>query len=257
MAIKANNKPLREFDGTVYLPFGTEYSILLKNLNSVRARVTVFIDGEDVLDGSKIIVDANSEVDLKRFIRNGNYTQGNSFKFIEKTEKISKHRGDRVEDGLVSIQFEFERKNTNLGHYPAPLLKPHKSTPWSPYVPRWDDKTFLNNTFSATNQLSTQSVVRGTSSEQYTGTVSTQATTSGVTAPGSVNNQSFSPVYHFNGDSQLHTMTLELKGKSPNEDTKVTAPIVVKKSVRCVMCGTRVKQTAKFCHECGSSVDIR
>ena len=39
-AIKVNGKVLREFNkDTVYIPFGSEYSILLKNLNTKRAIV--------------------------------------------------------------------------------------------------------------------------------------------------------------------------------------------------------------------------
>ena len=35
-AIKSNGKVLREFGEEVYIPFGSEYSILIKNLHSVR-----------------------------------------------------------------------------------------------------------------------------------------------------------------------------------------------------------------------------
>jgi hypothetical protein len=41
-SIKANNKILREFKDTVYVPFASEYSILIKNLNTVRAVVNVY-----------------------------------------------------------------------------------------------------------------------------------------------------------------------------------------------------------------------
>ena len=46
-SLKANGKVLREFKDKVYVPFASEYSILLKNLNTVRAEVHVYIDGED------------------------------------------------------------------------------------------------------------------------------------------------------------------------------------------------------------------
>jgi hypothetical protein len=44
-SIKSNGKILREFNDKVYVPFGTEYSILIKNLNTVRASVNIFVDG--------------------------------------------------------------------------------------------------------------------------------------------------------------------------------------------------------------------
>ena len=38
-SIRTNGKILREFKDTVYLPFGSEYSILLKNLNKFTPRI--------------------------------------------------------------------------------------------------------------------------------------------------------------------------------------------------------------------------
>ena len=70
--LKANGKILREFKDTVYVPFGTQYSILLKNLNSVRAAVTVSVDGTDATENVELVIDQNSEFELTRFIKNGN-----------------------------------------------------------------------------------------------------------------------------------------------------------------------------------------
>jgi hypothetical protein len=50
-SVKVNGKILREQSGTVTLPFGCEYEILLKNLNSRRAMVSVSVDGKDATDG--------------------------------------------------------------------------------------------------------------------------------------------------------------------------------------------------------------
>ena len=88
VAIKHNGKILRETKELVHLPFGSEFSVLVKNLNSKRAKFTLHIDGTDVLDGEEIIVNGNSEVEMKRFIRNGNMAEGNAFKFIERTAAI-------------------------------------------------------------------------------------------------------------------------------------------------------------------------
>jgi hypothetical protein len=58
-AIKTGGKVLREFGDVVLIPFGTEYSILLKNKNSVRASVKIEIDGKDVSEGASIIINTN------------------------------------------------------------------------------------------------------------------------------------------------------------------------------------------------------
>ena len=102
-SLKANGKILREYKDTVYCPFGQEYSILLKNLNTVRAVVNVYIDGENVVPGG-LVLNAGQEVDLERSIKNGNLTEGNRFKFIERTGAVEQHRGVKLEDGIVRIE---------------------------------------------------------------------------------------------------------------------------------------------------------
>ena len=55
VSVKVNGKVLREHDKDhVYLPFGSEYSILLKNLESRKALVTINIDGKNALGLSLI-----------------------------------------------------------------------------------------------------------------------------------------------------------------------------------------------------------
>ena len=80
-SIKANRKILREFKDTVYVPFASEYSILLKNLNTVRAVVNVYIDGENQTP-SGLVLNAGQEIDFERSLKNGSLTEGNKFKFI-------------------------------------------------------------------------------------------------------------------------------------------------------------------------------
>lgn len=120
VAIKHDGKVLREMGDVVQLPFGSEFTVLVKSLNSKRAKFTMHIDGTDVLDGTEIIVNANSEVELKRFIKNGNLNEGNAFKFIERTKQIEDGpRGIKVEDGLVRIEFWFEQDSpkTIIDHH--------------------------------------------------------------------------------------------------------------------------------------------
>ena len=105
--VKQGGKILRVKDGAVFLPFGSEYSILLKNLNSKRASVKVSIDGEDVLDNHSLVLDVNASTELQGFLR-GNVAR-NRFRFINKTKEISEHRGDRADDGLIRIEFAFEK----------------------------------------------------------------------------------------------------------------------------------------------------
>jgi len=128
VAIKSGGKILREAKDLVALPFGSEFSVLVKNLNSRRAKFTLHIDGQDVLGGQEIIVDANNEVEMKRFIRNGNMNEGNAFKFIERTAAIEDGpRGIKMDDGVVRVEFWFEQE--------APVVTTtyHRDVWWDEY----------------------------------------------------------------------------------------------------------------------------
>ena len=129
--IKVNGKVLRENDGEVAIPFGSEYSILLKNMNSVRAQARATIDGEDA--SGWLILQPKGELDLKRFIKNNNLDKGNKFKFIERTSKIENHRGIGVEDGLISVEYKFEKRYT-APQYPITIIHEHHNWPWYNYI---------------------------------------------------------------------------------------------------------------------------
>src|ERR1700735_1202763 len=105
---KVGGKILREDAGGGTLPFGCEYSVLLKNLNSVRAQVKVTVDGTDATEGTWLIVPANGELELERYIRNGNFDKGNRFKFIERTADIEAHKGIGAADGLIRVEYKSE-----------------------------------------------------------------------------------------------------------------------------------------------------
>jgi len=106
--IKVNGKILREVGEFVVLPFGAEYSILLKNLDSRKAVASITIDGIDVMGGDSVIVPANESVEVEGFVDGLRAT--NRFKFIKKTEEISDHRGDKVDDGVIRVEYKFEKQ---------------------------------------------------------------------------------------------------------------------------------------------------
>ena len=269
LAVKANGKVLREFDDTVYLPFGSEYSLLIKNLYNKRVRVKVKIDGQDALDGNSLVIDAKDDIDLRRFIKNGNLNSGNAFKFIEKTSKISQHRGDRAEDGLVTIEYEFEMDmkvqlqggNVSIGGSSKEYQMPTGATWW--YDPNFysDEGPAATNNYMAVVDSSnspTSAMYSSDSIPQYRGIVPkciTPKNDAGITAPGSVQEQSFSKASFFFTDGVKHTITLQLKGVIEGQQ-EVQKPVTVTRLKFCEMCGTKVRQTAKFCHECGASVEI-
>jgi hypothetical protein len=290
-SLKAKGKILREFKDTVYVPFGSEYSFLLKNLHTQRALVNIFIDGENVVEGG-LVLDPGREVDLERYVKNGNLSAGNKFKFIERTSAIEDGpRGIKLEDGLIRIEFQYE--------LPRPVFQPT----WVPGHYEYDKFSTLNrglfnnamyggttgisgstgDRFSVTAsgstcQVNVNGMMRGV---DYSKGESVKATAAaainqvapqsdvhdgmatmdcymnevGITVPGSKSTQSFQTVTMGAMESQKHTIVLKLVGDL-GDNKPVTEPITVKHKPKCVTCGKQNKHTAKFCTECGTALEI-
>ncbi len=236
-AIKVNGKVLREFKDTVYIPFGSEYSILLKNLNTTRAVVNVFIDGEDMVPGG-IVINAGQEVDLERSVKNGNLSEGNRFKFIERTGSVERHRGVKLEDGLVRVEFQFEQP-------PRPIV--WNTTNIGGIYPQDGILRGVNDVHYGVTCSATSATYDATSVNSAHGLLNDV----GITVPGSKSEQKFSTTYLGALESAKHSMVFKLLG---GEEVKI--PVTVKHKPKCVTCGKQNKATAKFCTECGTHLEI-
>ena len=291
-AIKSNGKVLREFSDIIYIPFGSEYSLLLKNLNSVRAEVNVSIDGVNITpDG--LIVNAGQEINLERSLANGDLTKGNALKFIERTGKIEKHRGVGTEDGLIRIAFKFEKVQPQpvwvWPNYVYPTYTPGHWE-WKPgYYPNGypyiGGVTYRGDT-AFTNAVGTTTATSGTASSSlgasaggsvqcgdslpqngtlrsasvncaFTSQVNAPSAANdvGITVPGSESKQQFQTVSSFTTEAEEHIMILRLLGETEGGKT-VKAPVTVKAKARCSTCGHNNKATAHFCVECGTALEI-
>lgn len=281
-SLKANNKILREFKDTVYVPFASEYSILIKNLNTVRALVNVFIDGENQTPGG-LVVDVGREVELERGIKNGNLTEGNRFKFIERTGAVEQHRGITLEDGIVRIEYQFEQRQifagstnhyiNNLSSYPGVTdkftLTASGSIGGSTNVSQMNVGGALRGidlsaNGSAMAQAASASVakycadngIKNISSEMHDGMATMDSyNDAGITVPGSRSTQKFSTTYMGPLESEKHTIVLKLLGETP-DNKPVLKPVTVKTKPKCTSCGKQNKATAKFCTECGTALEI-
>jgi hypothetical protein len=288
-AIKVNGKVLREFKDTVYIPFGSEYTILVKNLNTRKVIVNVFLDGENAVPGG-LVLSAGQEVDLERWIKNGNLSDGNRFKFIERTQAIEDGpRGIKIEDGLIRIEYNFEKE------VPKPTWndynKFHNPTPTWPNTPFYGgvngsmgsseykgttDKFTL--TASGTiSQMNVGGVLRGVdysngesvkataaaainkvapdSIEYHSGMATMDWCDTGITVPGSHSAQKFSIAGWFPTETETHNLIIKLLGDL-GDNKPVTKPVTVKHKVKCVTCGRQNKHNAKFCTECGTALEI-
>lgn len=293
-SLKANGKILREFKDTVYIPFGSEYSFLIKNLHTQRAVVNVFIDGENVVEGG-LVVDAGQEVNLERYVKNNSLSAGNKFKFIERTSSIEEHRGVKLEDGLVRIEFQYEKvKPTSIwnnqpvysiqdmfktGEFPGVIDK-YSTTGGTGWL-QASGSTYSTN---AVSQMNVGGVLRGVdySKGEAVKAAAASATTAtlnsmgisasvgevhdgmatmdsyndaGITVPGSKSNQKFTHVTMGIMETEKHSIVLKLLGETP-DNKPVTKPVTVKAKQKCDTCGKVNKAHAKFCVECGTALEI-
>lgn len=241
-AVKSGGKVLREFGDTVYVPFGNEYSIFIKNLNNVRALVHITIDGEKVTDDG-LVVNGNSQVDLERFL--GDLSKGHRFKFIERTSRIEQHRGIGVEDGLIRIEYQFEKP-------PQPWVAPPDVWMSSPY--RGKTK---GGYVGATGSLgSLNSIQCSTASySAQASSVNSFVNDAGITVKGSVSDQKFTTTHMGAMESETHVMVIRLLGET-GQGKQVKKPVTVKTRQVCDTCGHKNKATSKFCSECGTSLEL-
>jgi len=246
--LKCNGKIMREFNGEVRLPFGSEYSILLKNKDSRNAVASVEIDGEDVMNNHRYIIPANSTRELKGFLKGT--TAKNKFRFIKKTKEISNFRGDRLDDGLIRVEFWFEQK---------------KEEPWLIYD--WPvDMNFTvnwssNNTYKSPR---TEGLGGGFSSVEpvatfysnVSHTMSHPTMDDGITVKGSKTNQQF----HYGNVGALENnssvIIIKLVGgvKQTGRVVKVKKPITVKTRLQCQTCGKKWRSSMKFCGRCSTAL---
>lgn len=293
VAIKVNGKVLREAksqgserDDTVFIPFGSEYTLYVKNMNSVRALVRVSIDGTDATENVSIIVPANGFIELERFVKAGNMKAGLKFKFIERTQKIEDGpRGIKVEDGLIRVEYEFEREPAKI--VPAPYTITTTTTPWysggglmrsaSPTYSASAASTDAPaersvNAFSASASMSPtmdsyspptngRGTLRASSASHTQAPLLTKtlplaqdANDKGITVGGSKSDQEFHMGSWFPTDGVKHVMIIKILGET-GKGKKIEKAVTVKTKQECPTCGTKNKHGTKFCRECGTGLE--
>jgi len=241
--IKINGKVVREEKDTVYIPFGSDYSIYFRNLHTQTCKISITIDGDDVLNGKSILLDAKKSMDLNGFLEGSNVK--NKFRFIEKTNQISEYRGDNPEDGLIVISYSFNS---------PPVIS--SSFKWYDTNNKWqspdttNDLTppICNNTcysvdFSCNNNVENYSCdVRNSFSQSNN--------ENGITVKGQETHQQFrndNSIYYWDNEK---TMIIHLKGDIGQ--LKVNKVVTTNKKIKCETCGTKNKSNDNYCRKCGT-----
>jgi len=270
-AIKVGGRILRENNpvmmlprdkgSIVQLPFGSEYSILLKNLNTKKARVDITIDGEDVLDGNSLLLDPKETSELKGFM-NGN-TVKNRFRFIEKTKQISDYRGDRIDDGIIDITFSFEEPVHQSTRILRKLLETGKDDVWKqpfdyPYIydkPMYNTSDCRGRGIVDTTQIANCILNSSNVSQHYTENNCLYSSCNhinedGITVKGTQIHEEYDNGF-IGRTGEQYNIVLRLIGRN-SKNQIIQKPITTKTKLVCETCGTPNKSSKKFCGECGT-----
>jgi len=237
VAIKKNGKVLRESGGsTVYMPFGSEYTILLKNKSNRRACAMVEIDGTDISDGREFIIPAGGSTELKRFMLDGDMDKGNAFQFTSLTDSRVQDPTDS-ENGRIKVTFWRE-------YEPVVWYEPVRYNWVSPDL-GWVD--YSKQQDSGSNKWKFNYLSNTTTS--YCGDcVHCSALNSdqkGATIEGKEVAQSFSSSY-FTKDYIVGETIIELQILAPKRAVGTGST-----GRYCTYCGKKLKSNFKYCPKCG------
>jgi len=238
VAIKKNGKVLRESSGsTVYMPFGSEYTILLKNKSNKRACARVEIDGTDISDGQEFIIPAGGSTELKRFMLDGDMDRGNAFEFTSLSDSRVQDPTDN-ENGRVKVTFWRE-------YSPTFYYEPVRFNWVSPEI-GWVDYSIKTSNcyYSSTSDCSNPD-------GRYSGIVCSDVPANdqiGATVEGKEVDQSFSSSY-FAKDYLNGEVIIELQILAPKDKI-----IGYSRIGYCTYCGKKLKTSFIYCPKCGRKV---
>jgi hypothetical protein len=275
--VKHNGKIMRVRDGFVTLPFGSEYSLLLKNLNSRRALVNISIDGQDILDGNSLVINANQTTELEGFMK-GNIAS-NKFKFIKKTKEIQDHRGDKIDDGMIRVEFAYEveepvriRRIINE-HHEHHHHHHHHDDWWWPRPLRWTytgdaPEVYYSNSADSRGIAAGSKTFNASFNNSVVGSadapenlaeninmqdLSTPIDDMGITVKGNEIHQNFSHTWIGKTDPS-QVIIINLKG-TDSQGQAVQQPVTVKTKLTCSSCGRNYTSMYKFCPNCGTFLE--
>ncbi len=253
--VKCGGRILREFDGLVSLPFGSEYSLLIKNLDSRKVLVNISIDGKSAANG--ILIDGNRDMELDGFLEGMDVR--NRFRFIQKTQEIVDHRGDHVDDGMVRVEFWHEKRveKVDVHHKnvydPPRWFRPH-NYPWEyPFYGGVTNTPVTSETRTFVSGVQSTTGVDLLSPSFSCNFTQTPAVDEGITVKGSEVHQQFQ--YGSIGQIEDQSKVIVIRLRGFRYGNKVDFPITVKDKLTCKTCGRKSDYGYKYCSGCGTFLE--
>lgn len=246
VSVKAGGNYLTDKGNKILMPFGTEYSLFFRNKDVRRVAIgPITIDGKDILDGKRMVLDAAEDWTLEGAIRDTDDSY--RFKFIERTKKISNHRDDDPEDGLISVSFQYEKIKSTFhkmrerringdghGFLHSMNIGGHDSAPIATY------------SASSASTMNVGSV----SNLQHQAQPEAEA---GITVDGNHINHSYNTTVLNGMEAEQHNLLFGIYGYTESAEL-IKESITSKTKLICNTCGTKSSYNTKFCPECGTNL---
>jgi hypothetical protein len=254
--IKHKGKIMRDNGGVVRLPPGSEYSILLKNKDSRTAIARISVDGEDVMDGHRYIIPGKSQRELKGFLKGLKATH--KFRVIKKTKQIARYRGDRLDDGMVEVEFWYEQAattpwvicDTGKGRWPDPPDYTFGDSTAGRF-----QSSFTSHSANFHQVQSSSPMIKSSITASYN--VPTPKRDEVITVKGSKAHQNFQ--YGNIGTLESHSSTIIIRLKGTVRKRGRTGPvkkvITTRSRIQCTICGRQWRSHLKFCGNCSTALD--
>ena len=202
VGINKDGRDIKEISGEVAMPFYSEYKVKLKNSNDRRCVAKVFIDGKEVSNLGDIIVNANSDIELERFL-DRSLNEGKKFKFVPVNHPEVDDPAS-PQNGVIRVEFRPEKKYVESDI--QIWLNEHSTRTWMPTIT--DTSIISTGTVSTLTNISTSTFL----SNAYSSTiVNCSNSTAGATIGGNESYQKFSRTYFDVEDSPI-VLQLKLVG---------------------------------------------
>ena len=232
-AIQVNGKLIKEENGKVNLPFGCEYSIYLRNISNKKVSINIDIDGEDILDGSSILLYGKEEIKLERFV--DNMKEGQKFRFIEMTSDIESFRGNKIEDSLINITYRFEKEIIDF---------------CGSFKINQEIQTFRNNTMDMA--INSTSLNHSLAPRVMAGGIEPSCNEKGITVKGSASKQSFKTGYIGELEYEKNNIVFELFGYQSVNGIEPLEYTIIEDINRCPSCGSIYDTNREYCSQDGT-----
>jgi hypothetical protein len=259
LAILHKGKVLRETNGEVHLPFGSNYKIRAKNNGLGRVKVKIKVDDTYIHpDNQVFVINSGDHLDLERMITDGNLKSGPKLKFVALSNGRVQDPSNK-DNGVVTVEFYRETVYTRPYIYDKPL-KPIE--PYDGGIIYDINTTHLgSHTGGGTFDCCTTST-NYVNSDMSSGSIGCSLTTNtgggmrtksskvsnGATVTGKKSSQKFSLTNDFATDYFPATLTLKIFGLDEPKFVKDT------RNKFCDNCGRKNRFKAKFCSQCGRKI---